>query len=85
MACIGEDSYTETPGNLTDLWLSENQRNLVKELAKTVTFDLKADDLAFVGYDGKWVLEERDFKLMVADQSADRHCAETYQWQTANR
>ncbi len=35
MACIGENSYTETPGNLTDLWLSENQRNLVKELAKT--------------------------------------------------
>ena len=52
---------------------------------KTVTFDLKADDLAFVGYDGKWVLEEGDFKLMIADQSADLHCAETYQWQTANR
>ena len=35
MACIGENSYTETPGNLTDLWLSDNQRNLVKALAKT--------------------------------------------------
>ena len=35
IAVIGENSYTETPGNLTDLWLSENQRNLVKELAKT--------------------------------------------------
>ena len=35
IACIGENSYTETPGNLNDLWLSENQRNLVKELAKT--------------------------------------------------
>ncbi len=35
IACIGENSYTETPGNLTDLWLSENQRNLVKALAKT--------------------------------------------------
>ena len=34
IACIGENSYTETPGNLTDLWLSENQRNLVKELYK---------------------------------------------------
>ena len=52
---------------------------------KTVTFDLKAGDLAFVGYDGKWVLEEGDFKLMIADQSADLHCAETYRWQTANR
>ena len=35
VACIGENSYTETPGNLTDLWLSENQRNLVKALAQT--------------------------------------------------
>ena len=35
IATIGENSYTETPGNLTDLWLSKNQRKLVKELAKT--------------------------------------------------
>ncbi len=35
VACIGENSYTETPGNLTDLTLSENQRNLVKALSKT--------------------------------------------------
>ena len=35
IACIGENSYCETPGNLTDLWLSANQRDLVKELAKT--------------------------------------------------
>jgi beta-glucosidase len=35
IAAVGENSYTETPGNLTDLWLSENQRNLVKALAKT--------------------------------------------------
>ncbi len=35
VACIGENSYCETPGNLSDLYLSTNQRNLVKELAKT--------------------------------------------------
>ena len=35
VACIGENSYTETPGNLTDLTLSKNQRDLVKALAKT--------------------------------------------------
>ena len=52
---------------------------------KTVTFNLNADDLAFVGYDGNWVLEEGDFKLMIADQSADIHCEKTYQWQSANR
>lgn len=33
IACIGENSYCETPGNMSDLTLSVNQRNLVKELA----------------------------------------------------
>ena len=52
---------------------------------KTMTFELKADDVAFVGWNGKWRLEEGDFKLMIADQSASIHCTDTYQWPTANR
>lgn len=52
---------------------------------KTMIFELKADDLAFVDWNGKWRLEEGDFKLMIADQSADIHCTDTYQWPTANR
>lgn len=52
---------------------------------KTMAFELKADDLAFVDWNGKWRLEEGDFKLMIADQSADIHCTDTYQWPTANR
>ncbi len=35
LACIGENSYCETPGNINDLTISSNQRNLVKALAKT--------------------------------------------------
>ena len=35
VACIGENSYCETPDNLTDLYLSAKQRNMVKALAKT--------------------------------------------------
>lgn len=35
VACVGENSYTETPGNINELTLSSNQINLVKELAKT--------------------------------------------------
>ena len=35
VACIGENSYCETPGNLSDLAMSVNQRNLVKALAAT--------------------------------------------------
>lgn len=35
VACVGENSYCETPGNLSDLWLSANQRELVRALAAT--------------------------------------------------
>ena len=35
IACIGENSYCETPGNMNDLNLSENQKNLVRELSRT--------------------------------------------------
>ena len=35
VVCVGENSYCETPGNLNDLHLSDNQQNLVTELAKT--------------------------------------------------
>jgi len=35
VACIGENSYCETPGNLTDLNLSGNQKELVRALAAT--------------------------------------------------
>ncbi len=35
IACIGENSYCETPGNDNDLDLSDNQKSLVKALAAT--------------------------------------------------
>lgn len=35
IACIGENTYTEKPGDLNNLSLSENQQDLVKALAKT--------------------------------------------------
>lgn len=35
LACIGENSYCETPGNINDLTLSANQIDLVKALAAT--------------------------------------------------
>ena len=176
IACIGENSYCETPGNLNDLTLSENQRNLVKALAKkgkpivlvlnegrpriirdieplakavvdvilpgnyggdaltvsvdvannggmegkesvllystdlvassspdnrrlrgfekvslkpgekkTVTFSLKADDLAFVGHDGKWRLEKGGFTLGCGGLTASIECTATKVWDTPNR
>ena len=52
---------------------------------KTVTMTLPASDLAFVDYDGKWVIEAGDFKLMVGDKTLDISCEDTYRWDTPNR
>ncbi len=52
---------------------------------KTVTIPLRADDLAFVDYEGKWVLEEGEFQLTVGQLSTNIHCTDTYHWTTANR
>ena len=35
IACVGENTYCETPGNMNDLNLSANQKDLVKALAAT--------------------------------------------------
>lgn len=35
VVCVGENTYTEKPGDLDDLYLSENQQDLIKALAKT--------------------------------------------------
>lgn len=52
---------------------------------KTVSFTIPASDLAFVGADNKWILEEGDFTLKIGDQSANITCTETYKWETPNK
>jgi len=52
---------------------------------KTVTIRLPANDLAFVGYDGKWILEEGDFNLMIDNLTAKITCDGTYKWDSANK
>ena len=52
---------------------------------KTVTLTIPASDLAYVGADGKWILEKGDFKVQVGDKVADITCTETYNWTTPNR
>lgn len=49
-----------------------------------VTLVVSAKDLAFVGYDEKWTLEEGDFRIQVGDQVAMIHCHETIIWDTPN-
>lgn len=52
---------------------------------KTVTLKVKASDLAFVGYDGKWILEKGDFRMQAGNQTLNVTCAETRKWETANK
>jgi len=51
---------------------------------KTVTMTIKGSDLAFVGPDGKWILEEGDFKMQAGDQVVDIACSKTKKWETPN-
>ena len=51
---------------------------------KTVTFALPASDLAFVGEDGKWILEEGDFILKAGQLTQQVTCTATKKWETPN-
>ena len=51
---------------------------------KTVTFVIPAHELAFVGADGKWRLEEGDFRLSCGGLGVMARCTETKVWNTPN-
>ena len=52
---------------------------------KTVSLTIKASDLAFVGADGKWILEEGDFNIQVGDQAVTVSCTETKKYENPNK
>ena len=52
---------------------------------KTVTLKLKGSDLAFVGYDGKWILEKGDFRIQAGNQVLNVVCTDTKKWETPNK
>ena len=52
---------------------------------QSISLTLKGSDLAFVGPDGKWVLEEGDFRMQTGDQVLNIECEETKKWQTPNK
>lgn len=52
---------------------------------KTVTLKIKGSDLAFVGADGKWILEEGEFRIQAGDQIINIACSDTHKWDTPNR
>lgn len=51
---------------------------------KTVTLTIKASDLAFVGLDLKWTLEEGDFRMKCGDQNLTVTCTKTHVWPGQN-
>lgn len=52
---------------------------------RTVTMEVPASALAFVGADGKWVLEKGDFRISTGDQAVTVTCTDTYKWETPNK
>jgi beta-glucosidase len=52
--------------------------------SKTVTFRLPARELAFVGADGKWIIEEGDFVIKIGDQTQKIQCTTTKVWNEPN-
>jgi beta-glucosidase len=51
---------------------------------KTVQLSIKASDLAFVGADGKWILEEGEFRIQIGTETVMLNCTETHKWDTPN-
>ena len=58
---------------------------LIPGETKTVVMKVNADDLAFVGGDGKWRLEEGKFHIQVGNQTLSLNCEQTKVWNTPNR
>ncbi|MCR5709689.1 MAG: glycoside hydrolase family 3 C-terminal domain-containing protein [Bacteroidales bacterium] len=52
--------------------------------SKVVTFDLPAKELAFVGADGRWRLEEGEFRLACGGLGEMVNCTETKIWDEPN-
>lgn len=51
---------------------------------KTVTLQIKASDLSFVGYDGRWILEKGEFRIQTGNQTLNINCTKTKKWMTPN-
>ncbi len=59
--------------------------NLLPGETKTVTLTIQASDLAFVGNDGKWILEKGDFKMQAGDKILNVTCTDTHKWESQNK
>lgn len=51
----------------------------------TVKFQIPAADLAYVNYEGKWILEQGEFRIQIGNQTVNVVCDKTHSWDTPNR
>ena len=57
---------------------------LLPNETKAITLTIKGSDLAFVGGDGKWILEKGDFRIAVGSEETIITAIETKHWDTPN-
>lgn len=90
--CEGMESVLLFSSDLVASLTPDNRRlrafdkvNLKVGETKTVILKLKASDLAFVGYDGKWILEAGEFRIQTGDKTLNINCTATKKWDTPNK
>ena len=74
-----------TNGGMMTMLLLQILISIFTGETQTITFSLAANDLAFVGYDGRWRLEEGDFVLSAGTQQVKVVCEKTFVWNSPNR
>jgi beta-glucosidase len=90
-SCAGKEAVLLYSSDLVASIVPDNKRlrdftkiALEPGETKTVTFQLPAKSLAFVGADGRWTLEEGDFILKIGNQTVPIFCERTKIWDTPN-
>ena len=58
--------------------------NLKPGESTQVSFTIPASDLAFVGYDNKWRMEEGEYEFILGNQKVSAVCTKTKVWNTQN-
>lgn len=88
---IGKETVLLYTSNLYASLMPDNQRlrefekiELLSGETKTITFRIPAKDLAFVGTNRKWTLEEGNFLISCENQKITLYCTETHTWNEAN-
>lgn len=91
-SCEGMESVLLFSSDLVATLTPDNRRlrafdkiSLKPGETKTVRLKIKGSDLAYVGYDGKWILEQGEFRIQTGDKTLNINCTETKKWDTPNK